>query len=443
MNYGAFDPSTMISTMSLGVTPSSGDSFAALQAAELTAHGAGKMLFINPGTYFISQPLGVQDGDVITAALNSVKIEPLKANITLLGNILDPTGETKNVTIANIIFDDNFSAPGTSSAAAPSQWGALAVFWRISDFSFVNDTFENAPYIGILLSNADHSGFSGCSFSSIGTCPFGSSGSDPYSQGIAFTSSDYKPSVGNYVASCSFSQIGLDSVSATDQTGFSVTGTSFANLQVEPSQFWTQFPAAGAGVYLENDISSTVSGCTVANASGAGIDIASDTGVSINQCIINDSNGAGINVAADSNVTINQNLLTNNNQDPGTWLSAAAITVADHAWGQAGADSSNVWIYQNVATNTNGNATQYWAVQINPQANPANLFVWNNEFYNNSMQVTYGTNGIFDGYIQPGTSTIVSAPLDTGVLATPPSFIARDPVPTGTSRAQLRSELLA
>lgn len=446
MDYSIFDPSTMISTASLGIIPSLGDAYPALQAAELTAHAAGKILYIDPGVYNLSHPLELQDGDTLAAELGKVILGPDQGNVNLLGNKLDSSGETSNVTVANIIFDGGYTSSSSPIVGVPSSTNSLATFYIVSGINFVSDTFENAPYIGVLLSNADNTGFYDCTFSSIGTAPNANSSTNtnPYSQGVAFTGSNIKPSIGNFVVGCYFTDIGLDAVSATDQTSFLISNSSLTNLEIQPTTFWTQYTAGSAGIYLSNDTQSSVLGNTISNASGSGIDIANDGTLVIQDNIVIDSNGPGINIAGSNTITIQDNVLNNNNQAEYTWLSAAAITIADHAWGQAGPDSANVMITQNVATNTGGNTSQFWAVQINTEAHPLGLYIWSNLFSGNSLQNSYGLSGVFDGYFQPRTETIVSAPLDTGVLSAPPAFIYVGGATNGSStRSDTRATLAA
>ncbi len=299
-------------------------------------------------------------------------------------------------------------------------------FWRASNVTFTDDTFLNAPGIGVLLSNVDHTGFTGCAFNNIGNTanPAAKASSDPFFQGIAFCSSDTNDSVANYVANCTFSAIGLDAVSATDQTGFSATGNSMSGLDSLPASYWESKTEGSAGIYLSKDHDTTIARNFVQDASGNALDITDSDNLSVVGNTFSRAGGSGIAFAKVNVISIVGNTISDNNQVTNHFFGQAGITVADRLWGDGGTNSSNIIVADNLITDNQAARTQNWAIQVSMQANPQNFQVYADNYLSGNVSPDgIGSSGIAQAWIDGADGSVEDLANTAGATPWTPVFV--------------------
>jgi parallel beta-helix repeat protein len=399
-----YDPATMVSVKTYGATgDGTTDDTVAIQRAENAALAVGKTLFFEPGTYRESTAVKIFSGTKILADPGSVTIQGMNGNTNLLSQAYLPgtnwsaPAVVSDISISGIVFDGGLTAQNEISGTGP-----ILTLWRASNISFSNDTFQNQPGMGVLLSNVDHTGFANCEFSNIGYIPSAAAaqGNDPFSQGVAFCCSDTNASVGNYVTGCSFTEIGLDAVSATEQSGMTITGNVMTGLDTEPPSYWDTKNAGSAGIYLANDQNTLIDNNKISDASGNGIDIVNSSGLYLNANDVSLSGGGGIVLYAVNTASITNNIVTDNNRMRNHFFAQAGITIADRVWDTPGPLSSNIWIYGNTITDDQAVKTQNWALQDNVEAAPpAVLISANNDFLGNLAPDGLGAAGVAQAYV--------------------------------------------
>ena len=330
-----------------------------------------------------------------------------------------------HIAISGLIFDGDINGTPTPSTAP------LITFWRASNISFTDDTFRNAPGIGVLLSNVDHTGFTDCTFNNIGNTanPSAAANSDPFYQGVAFCCSDTNDSVANYVANCTFSAIGLDAISATDQTGFSATANSMSGLATLPASYWETRTEGAAGIYLSNDDTATITGNSVQGASGDALDITDSDDLSIVGNTFSRSGGSGIALSDVDGISIVGNAITDNNQVTDHFFCQAGITVADRLWGNGGLNSTDITVADNLITDDQPAKTQNWAIQVSMQANPQDLEITtDNTLSGNVAPAGLGANGIAQAWIDGANGPAEDLANTAGATQWTPVFVTSPPL---------------
>jgi hypothetical protein len=154
---------------------------------------------------------------------------------------------------------------------------------------------------------------------------------------------------------------------------------------------WANEPRAAAGVYGDNDSGLLVEDNTISNASGNGIDTADSSSVYIFQNVVNGSGGAGIGIFSDTTAAVSYNTANNNN-------------TLDHFDFRAGitinmAGAINITVQHNTTGNTTEADTQLYGVQVlnSNDSTQANLTIaQSNVMHANSLSAVSDPLGTFN-----------------------------------------------
>lgn len=400
------------------------DDSAILQAAVNAASSVDGTVWLQPGTYGVGETLKIPSNVTVTAASGTVTLQALPGVQTMLGiagSVNNGTANpVKNVSISNITIDGNSLNVGNASP--------LVVSWIAQDVSFVNDIIENSRGIGALVSNSSSCYFCGDTLNNIGNYASITGSLSDCAQGIAFCDSSTFSSQGNRVIGCSFGQIGLDAVSATQQTNFVVTQCAFSDLNT--LQGWQDQPQGAAGVYLDDDTGSLLLGDTISGASGNGLDIANCDTVYVRDCHVtsNYESGicaAGVNILAVTNTTSNNNNVLN-----GHYPHTAGLTITG---GDSGA-VSNVTISNDQFQNIGTDPTQYYGIQVDPGTCVTNLTTGDLSLSGNTMAPSnsplFGYSGTSDQTVNSATKAAL-----TVLMTSPEVSPATIPYPNVTPLA--------
>lgn len=353
------------------------DASSEIQAAISKAAVAGGTVWLEPGTYGIGTALTLPSGVELAAAQGTVTLDALPGAERLLTISGTPGSDgaaspTTGAAVVGITFDGNATAVGNSSP--------LVVCWISQNIGFVDCDFENARGIGALVSDTSNCYFISDSFRNIGnfSAVTGKLLQDS-SQGIAFCSDSAMASSGNRVIGCSFTAIGLDAVSATQQTNFVVASSKFSDLNVLSG--WGNEPQGAAGVYLEGDSGAEVLGNSISGASGNGIDVANSGTIDIQSNSVNGNDESGITIASCNNVNITDNISINNNMLDGHFPHTAGITLT----GGENEQDSNVLISGNALGNTDPLGLQEYGLQVDAGTAISGLALDDNSYFNNVL----------------------------------------------------------
>ena len=423
-----FNPATMVDVRSFGaVGNGQTDDAAAIAKAEAYADSRGMALYFGAGRYLLGSTLNLHSGDTLLGAAGATLVAS-GTNATAI--TAAPAGNPVRHAPLHDILVNGLTIEGNQALASPGSADPLVSVTCASGMEFKNVTFEHTPRIGVLLSNVDHTGFDGCTFSDIGytEATGGSASCDTFAQGIAFTDSNIKPSIGNYVTGCTFSAIGLDAVSATQQTDMTIVGNTMSNLDVMSPAYWASRGEGSAGVYLDDNHGVTIASNRISGGSGAGIDTVNTQSLEIRDNTISGFGGSGIIVGNDQNVDIIRDTITNNNRFDNHFFFQAGISIADNMWGSHTGSSRNISVSRCTITDTQATKTQNWAIQANLEATPRNVRVnADNNFAGNAAPGGVGSSGIAQAWVEPWCGQVQAGPLTPGVQAWSPTMVSTAP----------------
>ena len=423
-----FNPATMVDVKSFGaVGNGETDDAPAIAKAEAYAESRGMALYFGAGRYMLGSTLDVHSGDSLLGAAGATLIAS-GTNATAIETA--PIEHPMRQAPLHDILVSGLTIEGNQALASPGSADPLVNVFCASGMEFRDVTFEHTPRIGVLLSNVDHTGFDGCTFTDIGytEATGGSASDDTFGQGIAFTDSNIKPSTGNHVNGCTFSAIGLDAVSATQQTDMSIVGNTMSNLDVLSPAYWASRGDGSAGVYLDDDQGVTIASNQISGGSGAGIDTVNTQSLEIRDNTISGFGGSGIILGNDQNVDIIGDTITNNNRFNDHFFFQAGISIADNMWGSHTGDSRNISVSRCTITDTQATKTQNWAIQANLEATPRNVRVnADNNLAGNAAPDGVGSNGIAQAWVQPWCGEVQAGPLAPAAQAWSPTIVSAAP----------------
>ena len=418
------NPSEAINVTAYGaVGDGKADDAKAIQAAEQAAHAENKALYFPPRTYKVNETINIEQGDTLLGAGSNTILSAGGSNATVL--YAAPGGQaTRNIGISDLTLEGNQTLPD------PGNSGSVVIAYRVKGLQFSDCTIENAPRIGVLLSDVNDSGFTNCSFQKIGYTSRDNSTreDDAFAQGVAFSSDPGVASTGNFIDGCTLSEIGLDAISATGQNDFTVYNNTLQYLNIESASFWSDKNAGSAGIYMNGNNGVAIVGNQISGASGNGLDFVNSSHVEIRENSFVTNGSSGINMAADSNVDIIHNKLNNNNQLNNIFFSQAGITISDNMWATIGPTTKYVDINGNTITDTQNTKTQNWAIQANVEANPSNVMIYsNNTLSGNISPGGVGSSGIAQAWVQRGSTQLQTTQTTSGSTVWDPSVISGQP----------------
>ncbi len=381
----------MVSAPASGAGAVANDS-AELQAAANAASAVNGTVWLTPGIYGVGQTVHLPSHVTIAAAAGTVTLRALPGVQTMIG-IGGSVGSggvepASGVSVSNITIDGNSLNVGNTSP--------LIVSWVANDVGFVHDTIENARGIGALVSNTSSCYFVGDDFHNIGDYASITGNLSDCWQGIAFCDSSTFNSQGNRVIACKFGQIGLDAVSATQQTNFVVAQSAFSDLNTLSG--WQTQPQGAAGIYLDNNSGVLATGDTISGASGNGIDVANCATVSIDSCSIIGNYESGICAAGISNLSVTNSVSDNNNLLNGHYPHTAGLTLTG---GNSGQDT-NVTLTGDQFSNISGSTSQEYGIQVDPNTSISAITVANVSMSGNAVA---SSNSVLPTGITSGTSS--------------------------------------
>ena len=396
------------------------DNSAELQAAANAASAVDGTVWLMPGIYGIGKTVHLPSHVSIEAAAGTVTLRAMQGVQTMIGvggsvhnGVVDPASD---INVSDITIDGNSLSIGNASP--------LIVSWAANDISFVRDTIENARGIGALVSNTSSCYFVGDSLQNIGNYASITDNLSDCWQGIAFCDSSTFESQGNRVISCKFGQIGLDAVSATEQSNFVVAQSLLSDLNTLAG--WQTRPQGAAGIYLDNNSGVLVTGDTISGASGNGVDVANCATVSIDSSSITGNYESGICAAGVSNLSITNSVSDNNNMLNGHYPHTAGLTLTG---GNSGQDTG-ITLTGDQFSNTSGNNSQDYGIQVDPNTEIVGIAIANVSASGNAVAPSNGIlpTGVNDGTFlapvqqfvaQDNTTVNENAPLSIPVTSGP------------------------
>ena len=423
----AFNPATMIDVKSFGaVGDGRTDDASAIAKAEAYADAKGMALYFGAGSFLLGSTLNLHSGDRLLGSAGATLVAS-GTNATAIA--IAPADNSARPAPVHDILVSGLTIAGNQALASPGAADPLVLAYCTSKLAFKNVTFRHTPRIGVLLSNVDHTGFDNCTFTDIGytEATGGSSSNDTFAQGVAFTDSNINPSIGNYVNGCTFSAIGLDAVSATQQTNMSIVGNTMSNLDTLPPAYWASRTEGSAGVYLDYDHGVTIACNRISGGSGNGIDTVNSQSLEIRDNTVSAFGGGGIILGNDQNVDVISNTITNNNRFNNHFFFQAGICIADNMWGSHTGTSRNVSISRCTITDTQATKTQNWAIQTNLEATPRNVRVSSSLLAGNAAPDGVGAGGIAQAWLEPWCGQVQAKPLGTATRAWSPTVMSAPP----------------
>ena len=349
-------------------------------------------VWLEPGTYDLGETITMPSNVTISAAPGTVTLRALPGVQTMIGiagSLNNGTADpARYVSICNLTIDGNSLNVGNTSP--------LIVSWIAQQISFVGDTIENARGIGALISNTASCFFVGDTFTNVGNYARITGNLSDAWQGIAFTDSSTFNSTGNRVIGSSFGQIGLDAVSATQQTNFVVAQSTFSDLNT--LQGWQRQPQGAAGVYLDHVSGALILGDSISGASGNGVDIANSSTVSVAQSTIIGNYESGICAAGIDTLSVTDTTSDNNNVLNGHYPHTAGLTLTGGDSGSV----TNVTLRKDNFENTGTHATQYYGLQVDAGTTITDLTATNVSLTGNTVA---SSNYTLTGQITPSAET--------------------------------------
>lgn len=282
-----------------------------------------------------------------------------------------------NVLIYGVTFDGNYNA--NTSYASP-----LAQVYQASNVTWDMDTFQNVNGIGLNVSGGSEQVSNivvqDDIFQHVGVRYKASGSSADQHQGVAFSSGTLAGNTANAVLDSRFSDIGLDAISASNQTNFLIHGNT-CNSVGGPIMSATL--ATAACVYLstgQQDTGVSVTGNSDYSASGNGYEL-NGIGVTASGNISIANGSAGYQLDG-TNIVVTGNVALNNDQLHGT----SKDTGEDSGFVVAGSSSNIVIGSGNVASDTQTTPTQQFGLQIMSGVGAANVLVApGNSFVGNAV----------------------------------------------------------
>jgi hypothetical protein len=216
------------------------------------------------------------------------------------------------------------------------------------NFSYV--TVQNTRGIGMIFSASTQSGATNGTYINIGNYYTTSGLSTDRKQALAFCCSSPQQPVANYAKNNTFKNIGLDSISVTNNNDF-VAAENQCELSL--SQLTYNFTTNAACIYESANIGITIGNNTSNLASGNAFDNYNSTNVTMNGNIATASGGGGFAFSAMSNFTVSGNAAINNGQ----WASNCELG------GFSFADTNSIGsVTGNMATDTQVTPTQQYGI---------------------------------------------------------------------------------
>lgn len=353
------------------------------------------------GTCLLSTPLVAKAGLVLYAQRGTVTFAPTA------GNAANPALFSANMVMGVQVSGLGFDGGGQDFANP----NALATLYRATDVVFDQTDWANARGSAILGSNVASTRISASSFSNIGNHWKTTGLIADRKAAIALCCNDQQPSTSNLVRSNSFTDIGLDAISATDQTDVSADSNKCRWSFVESAMIAA--PDYPACVYVNNASGVIVNANSSVTTPGNAFDVAASTRVVISNNTATLSGQAG--VAFDGSVgSISGNVLTSNVQWSGS----------PHRGGISLFGAQNVSIAGNTTTDTQTMKTQPYGIWANTSSVQTGLSVAPNNVVSGNLTGSYG------GAITAPTTLAVAAGgtglTGTGWKAYTPTLSASD-----------------
>lgn len=291
------------------------------------------------------------------ACLTSVAIAPI-SNTTVYAIpgtvIIKPTsGNTANpllLAVANVshvsVIGITFDGGGTAFASSNNVVSTYAS----SYVNFDHVTVQNTRGIGMIFSASTQSGATHSTFINIGNYYTTSGLSTDRKQALAFCCSSPQQPVANYATHDTFSNIGLDSISITNNNDF-VASENHCELSL--SQLTYNFTNNAACIYESANTGITM-GKNISNlASGNAFDNYNSTNVTLTGNIATGSGGGGFAFSVINNFSVTGNIAINNGQ----WASNCELG------GFSFADANSIGsVTGNVSTDTQVTPTQQYGI---------------------------------------------------------------------------------
>ena len=361
-----FDPSTMVDASAYGVSVGSVDNAQAIGSAQTAALQEGKSLYFDPGDYNVSSILNLQSNEHWVASPGAVTLQATPGTSRLLAMGGHPASGSDAAFFCNNVSLTGLTFRGAISGMAENQ--ALLTTWWATNITISDCAVKDVSGLGILLSDTQNSTISNCAFSNIGNSPEINGQLGNASQGVAFCS-DVVPSFGNTVENSTFTAIGLDAISASQQTGFTASNNTMSTLNVMSG--WEGQPQGAAGIYIANDYHTTISGNKIEGASGNGIDAYQDCGLVVSENVLMANYEAGIALWDVASTTVTNNISANNNQLNDHFPHTAGISIG----GDGTLPDSDITISGNDLFDDQHSPTQDWGIQVDAGTPVTNLLI--------------------------------------------------------------------
>lgn len=342
------------------------DDYANLTAA-LAAVPTGGTLYIPPSatTCLLSQALVVNKTMTLLASPGSVFLQAKTGNVSnpVLLNVT-----ASNVTIAGVGFDGGGSAFANTNAVVQDSAAANTVL-------FTQITVQNTRGIGLAFQTVTNSGVTYSNFTNIGMFWQTSLLAADRHQAVVFSNAT---AVKNYAIGNYFKTIGLDAISGTGQTGWTVALNRCDLSTVQIAQAYGNWPAC---VFGQNNTGVNIVGNISDSAPGNGIDMGSPTtGLNIVGNYVTGSGSGGISLSGVTNFTIAANTVVGNG------LNATACQ-------RDGIDLLNAITNGSISTNVMTANAQFGVFSFTACSNPATLTQVSIDANNITAGNTAGTYG--------------------------------------------------
>jgi parallel beta-helix repeat protein len=321
------------------------DNYAGLSAAIATVPSGGALFIssLSPSsTCILSKALTITSPITLYATPGTVTLKAQGLNIS--NPVLMYINGASNVTVSGITFDGGGSNLTNTNSVIEVLNSSHVLFTQV--------TVQNTRGVGIIVVSSSTTGITYSTFSNIGMYWQTSLQSSDRHQAIAYTNSTSQK---NYVESNFFTNIGLDSISFTQQTDMVVIGNR-CQLALATPQYVTLASAGNwpACIFAQANTSAVIIGNISDSAPGNGVDMGtSDAGLVITGNYIIGSGGGGIALSGTTGFTVTGNYVLNNFQNSSD-CHEGGISLSN-------ALSEGV-VSSNLATDTQGSKTQLYGV---------------------------------------------------------------------------------
>jgi len=321
------------------------------------AEGTKARVVLPAGTCLTSVQLVVRSELTLAGSAGATVIAPSSENKS--NPLLLLIANQSNIRIQNVVFDG--TADKFQSVSSP-----LITIYKSEGVVFENIVVQNARGIGLNFStDISNSGVKSSIFRNIGIGWKSTGLNTDQQQGIAFSSGTRERNHGNFVVDSEFSEIGLDAVSVSQQSGFGVLHNRFHNVGGRATN-------GGAAIYVAQSSGVIILGNVIDRAYGNGIDVYRSNNVSISSNHVQRSSAGGIIFAAGSNCTITGNISINNNQDgKSSFVSGIAFNGGLHGDPLV----SDCSVTANVSADFQKDKTQHFGFQIIAGAKSARIWI--------------------------------------------------------------------